>query len=127
MISRIASGEGLWVAAEAWRAMGRRNENLGKPDVAEGFYLQAINTAQQQGAVAWERRAAVSLAGLRANQGRGHEAIPLLDMALAGGAEGHRDHAVVLARQLRQQLGRPGRPLAVGRSKASTRSRGKPH
>lgn len=127
MISHIASGEGLWVAAEAWRAMGRRNENLGKPDVAEGFYLQAINTAQQQGAVAWERRAAVSLAGLRANQGRGHEAIPLLDMALAGGAEGHRDHAVVLARQLRQQLGRPGRPLAVGRSKASTRSRGKPH
>jgi len=127
MISRIASGEGLWVAAEAWRAMGRRNENLGKPDVAEGFYLQAINTARLQGAVAWERRAAVSLAELRASQGRAREAIPLLDMALAGGAETRRDHAAVLARQLRQQLTHASRPLIIDRHKTPARASRKPN
>lgn len=126
MITRVASGEGLWVAAEAWRALGRRNENQGEVGAAESFYRRAIHTARLQGAVAWERRAAVSLARLHASQGRGHEAIPLLDMALADAAEGRRDHAVVLARQLRRQLTRSGHPRATDKHKTPAGPHGKP-
>lgn len=126
MVARVASGEGLWVAAEVWRALGRGSEKLGKTSAAEGFYLRAIDTARQQGATAWERRASVSLAALRANQGRKHEAIPLLDIALTGDTEGYRDHAVVRARQLRQELARSGLPAATDQHKAPAKSRRKP-
>ncbi|SDZ30712.1 Predicted ATPase [Variovorax sp. YR634] len=66
LIERLAQGEGLWCAAEVWRAAGWRSERRGMTDEAEGFYLRAIETARQQGAKGWELRAARSLASMRA-------------------------------------------------------------
>jgi predicted ATPase/DNA-binding winged helix-turn-helix (wHTH) protein len=66
LLARLAQGEGLWCAAEVWRAAGWRSESRGKAHEAEGFYLRAIETARQQGAKGWELRAARSLAGMRA-------------------------------------------------------------
>jgi len=65
LIERLAQGEGLWCAAEVWRAAGWRSERRGMTDEAEGFYLRAIETARQQGAKGWELRAARSLAVMR--------------------------------------------------------------
>ena len=45
---------------------------------AENSFRQAIDIAQEQEALLWELRAALSLARLRANQGRGGEARQLL-------------------------------------------------
>jgi len=62
IIARIRRGEGLWCAAEAWRALGRRHEKLGRTAAAQANYLLAVETARQQGALSWELRAANSLA-----------------------------------------------------------------
>src|SRR6185437_10985343 len=37
MIARVVAGEGLWSAAEVWRAAGQRSEQAGKLDEAEQF------------------------------------------------------------------------------------------
>ena len=60
MIERVSRGESPWVAAEVWRAAGRRAEQHAATDEAEAFYLRAVETARQQGAVAWEKRAALA-------------------------------------------------------------------
>lgn len=69
LIERLVQGEGLWCAAEIWRAAGWRSERRGLVDEAEGFYLRAIATAKQQGAKGWELRATRSLASMRAGLG----------------------------------------------------------
>ncbi|WP_018904405.1 ATP-binding protein [Variovorax paradoxus] len=60
MIERVSRGESPWVAAEVWRAAGWRAEQNAAPDEADTFYLRATETARQQGAVAWEKRAALA-------------------------------------------------------------------
>ena len=60
LIERVSRGESPWVAAEVWRAAGWRAEQNAASDEAEAFYLRAIETARQQGAVAWEQRAALA-------------------------------------------------------------------
>ncbi len=49
------------------------------PDAAATLFLQSAALARKQGAFAWELRAAMNLARLRANQGRQREAIELLE------------------------------------------------
>ena len=66
VIARITRGEGLWCAAEARRALGWRHQKAGRTEAARAHYLLAIETARQQGALGWERRAASSLAALGA-------------------------------------------------------------
>ena len=46
----------------------------GAVQAAEGSFRQALNIARQQEALFWELRACLSLARVRANQGRGGEA-----------------------------------------------------
>jgi len=65
LIERLAKGEGLWCAAEVWRAAGWRSERRGQKDEAEGFYLRAVETARGQGAKGWELRALKNLASIR--------------------------------------------------------------
>ena len=66
-----------WVAAELNRRKGqlllRQND-----DAAEELYREALCIARDQEAKLWELRAAVSLARLRRDQGRGAEARDLL-------------------------------------------------
>lgn len=102
MVSRLDKGEGLWCAAEIWRAVGRRSERQGKAGEAEGFYLRALETARGQRAGGWELRAASSLAGLWAGMDRRREALQLLDDAL-GHADGQ-DRAATLVRELREEI-----------------------
>jgi len=70
VVERLARGEGLWCAPEAWRAVGWRHEREGRTDEAEAAYRRAIDTARELGAAAWEARALRSLAGLLTNTGR---------------------------------------------------------
>lgn len=60
MIERVSRGDSPWIAAEVWRAAGWRAEQNAAPDEADAFYLRAIETARQQGAIAWEKRAALA-------------------------------------------------------------------
>ena len=50
----------------------------GRYEAAEELYCKALSIAKEQEAKLWELRAAVSLARLRANQGRHTEARELL-------------------------------------------------
>jgi DNA-binding winged helix-turn-helix (wHTH) protein/predicted ATPase len=75
MVSR--TGE-RWFAAELNRQMGRLLHGQGNLDAAETSYLMALNIAREQEAKLWELRAAVSLARLRGDQGRGAEAHDML-------------------------------------------------
>jgi len=78
VIDRITAGEGLWCAAEAWRALGWREEQRGRLEEAGRHYRHAIDTARQQGAISWELRAANSLAVLSHGMGQGAGAAALL-------------------------------------------------
>jgi len=72
VVARASRGQGLWCAAEAWRALGWRCERCGRLAEAETLYQRAVETAKQQGARGWERRAAASLARLQERVGDRH-------------------------------------------------------
>lgn len=78
VIARVANGEGLWCAAEVWRAAGWREERRNRPVEAEQFYLRAIDIAQRQAALSWELRAAGNLARLLRRLDQDDRAIVLL-------------------------------------------------
>src|SRR5262249_13677219 len=56
LVARVERGEAPWVAAEVQRAAGEQEERRGRIDEAGRFYLQALETSRQQGALAWELR-----------------------------------------------------------------------
>jgi predicted ATPase/DNA-binding winged helix-turn-helix (wHTH) protein len=103
MIARIDAGEGLWSAAEVWRALGLRSEKGGMAADAETSYLRALDIARQQGARAWELRAALDLARLWTGMGRTPQAAQLLDDICALASSSGPD--LMQARALRQALG----------------------
>jgi predicted ATPase/DNA-binding winged helix-turn-helix (wHTH) protein len=104
MVARLSRGEGLWSAAEVWRALGRQSELRGVTDEAESFYLRALETSRQQGARSWELRAALSLARLWAGMDRAPQATQLLDDICALATPGGLD--LMQARALREEIGR---------------------
>jgi predicted ATPase len=67
-----------WLEAELYRHKGQLLIRQGHPEAAEQFYYEALRIAQEQEAKLWELRAAVTLAGLRRDQGRRTEARDLL-------------------------------------------------
>jgi len=67
-----------WFAAELNRRKGQLLLRQGHAEAAEELYGKALSIAQEQEAKLWELRAAVSLAGLRRDQGRLGEACELL-------------------------------------------------
>jgi class 3 adenylate cyclase/predicted ATPase len=67
-----------WYLAELQRHKGQLLLLRGHADAAEGQYHKALGVAREQQAKLWELRAAVSLAGLRRDQGRRSEAHDLL-------------------------------------------------
>ncbi|MDM0074797.1 winged helix-turn-helix domain-containing protein [Variovorax sp. J2P1-59] len=103
-IARVSRGEGLWSAAEVWRAAGWRAGQRGSTDEAEVFYLRAIETSRQQGAMGWELRAALDLARMWASMGRPEQAASLLDETCARAGPDRRSAAMAQARELREQL-----------------------
>jgi len=105
VIARVEKGEGLWCAAEAWRAAGWREEQRGRLPVAGDFYLRAIDLALQQGALSWELRAVTSLARLGQRLGeRDRVASRLAEICERAAAAGSDSPELDEARALRIQL-----------------------
>jgi predicted ATPase len=71
----VTTGE-RWCAAELLRIKGELLQSAGAPgrSAAEAQFRQALALAHQQGALAWELRAATNLAGLLRDQGRSADA-----------------------------------------------------
>ena len=68
--------------------------------------VQSAALARKQGALAWELRAAMTLARLRANQGRQSEAIELLEGVYNRFTEGFETVDLLAARSLLGKLAR---------------------
>ena len=67
-----------WFSAELNRQKGQLLLREGQTEAAEELYRKALGIAEEQEAKLWELRAAVSLAGLRRDQGRAADARELL-------------------------------------------------
>ena len=101
MVSR--TGE-RWFAAELNRQMGRLLHGQGNLDAAETSYLMALNIAREQEAKLWELRAAVSLARLRRDRGRGAEAHDMLAPIYSWFTEGFDTLDLRQAREMLEEL-----------------------
>ncbi|MDQ0570549.1 putative ATPase [Variovorax paradoxus] len=120
LVSRASRGECPWVEAEVRRAAGWRAEQRAATDEATDAYLHAIELARQQGAIAWELRAALSLAGMWVKLGQSSQAARLLDETSARAPRDGRNAALAQLHLLRSQLDDgPGRaPQSVERHHA---------
>jgi predicted ATPase/DNA-binding winged helix-turn-helix (wHTH) protein len=90
-IERSERTEERWRIAELLRLRGELvllQDRSGAAAVAEDHFRQALDWARRQGALAWELRAATSLARLRRDQGRSREArvvlVPIYDRFTEG-------------------------------------------
>ncbi len=77
-----------WFEAELNRHKGELLLRQGHSEAAEEFYRKASSIAQEQGARLWELRAAISLARLRRDKGRGADARAILAPVYAWFTEG---------------------------------------
>jgi class 3 adenylate cyclase/tetratricopeptide (TPR) repeat protein/predicted Ser/Thr protein kinase len=90
--------------AELLRLQGELLRASGETGAAETSLRQALGTAKAQGALAFELRAAASLARLLAEQGREDEALPPLAAAYQAHTEGLGTRDLVEARELLERL-----------------------
>ena len=104
MIARASRGESPWIACEILRATAWRAEQHANNGEAEILYLQAIEEARRQGAIAWELRSALGLATLWAAMGKPEQAAKLLDHTCARTASDSKNSALAQARRLSAQL-----------------------
>src|SRR5712675_574477 len=110
LMAQLASRDGNrahWWTAEVLRV--KRLPALSgdhDPDAAATLFLQSAALARKQGAFAWELRAAMNLARLRANQGRQREAIELLEGVYNRFTEGFETVDLLAARSLLGELAR---------------------
>jgi predicted ATPase/DNA-binding winged helix-turn-helix (wHTH) protein len=94
-----------WCTAEVLRVKGLLALSGGDdPNAAATLFLQSAALARKQGALAWELRAAMNLARLRANQGRQREAIELLEAVYNRFTEGFETVDLLAARSLLREL-----------------------
>jgi predicted ATPase/DNA-binding winged helix-turn-helix (wHTH) protein len=91
-LSRLDADTDHWCAAEVLRKHGEavllRDGPAGR-GAAERAFVRALDIARRQGALAWQLRAASSLARLWAGDGRSAEARALVAPLLAAFHEGH--------------------------------------
>ena len=73
MIDRVRDGKSGWCAAEIIRAVGEERLEGGDLAGARAAFDEALGLAREQGARAWELRAAMSLCRLDGGVGRGRE------------------------------------------------------
>jgi predicted ATPase len=105
-LARAMDGRAGWAAPELLRCWGGQLARVGAGAQAERVFRQALALARRQGALAWELRAATSLAELLALRGRGQGAAvlePLLAPLLARYREGFATRDVVSARSFLQR------------------------
>jgi predicted ATPase/DNA-binding winged helix-turn-helix (wHTH) protein len=99
-IARADAGQAGWSCAEVLRSWGESLRRGGSPEQAGQLFQRALGIAREQGAAAWELRAAISLARLRQAQGRAGEALAPLQAAYASFSEGFETRDLRLAREL---------------------------
>ncbi|HEX6903878.1 MAG TPA: protein kinase [Thermoanaerobaculia bacterium] len=90
--------------AELHRLEGELLRASGDPQAAEASFQQALGVAREQGARAFELRAAVSLGRLLADEGRAAEALPVLAAVYQTFQEGFATRDLQEARELLDRL-----------------------
>ncbi len=109
-LARVESGQVGWNAPEILRAQGenllrqRRNSDTETSAAAESFFMRSLQTARQQNALAWELRAALSMARLWQSQGQKAQAADVLSSVYARFTEGLDTTDLVTARALLNDL-----------------------
>jgi predicted ATPase len=106
-LARCEARDERWYVAELLRIKGELTILEGAADAAaaaEGHFLQALDCARPQGAVAWELRAATDLARLWGDQHRVAEARELLGSVYGRFTEGFETADLREAKNLLEQL-----------------------
>jgi class 3 adenylate cyclase/predicted ATPase len=104
--SQITERTGVrWYAAELNRHRGRLLLRQGFSEAAEEQYLKALSIAREQDAKLWELRAAASLARLRLDHGRRHQARDFLTPIYGWFTEGFAAPDLKNARALLDEAG----------------------
>jgi|SRR5271165_2041305 len=89
IIDQAANGFGGWCAAELLRARGQiKLRDCGDETGSVALFRGALNLATQQGILAWELRAATSLAMVLGEIGEAEDAFELLQQTRAKFTEG---------------------------------------
>jgi predicted ATPase len=126
-IARSEHTEERWLLAELLRVKGELLLLQNAPDsalLAEGQFRHALDWARRQGALAWELRAAMSLARLLGAQDRVHEARALLAPIYDQFTEGFGTADLTAARTLDVQ---PRVLFVVRRTQGGCRAHHTPH
>jgi predicted ATPase len=87
-LDRVERTEERWCLAELLRVKGELLRQKGDEAVAEICFEDSLAVAREQETLAWELRTTTSLAQLRADQDRGHEAQRILAPIYASFTEG---------------------------------------
>ncbi|KQV79889.1 hypothetical protein ASD15_17940 [Massilia sp. Root351] len=103
-IARAEGGSAGWSRAEVLRSWGETLCQAGSDAQAEQLFERALTIAAEQGAGAWQLRAATSLARLRWSQQRRLEARAPLEAIYSRYSEGHATRDLRLARSLLDEL-----------------------
>jgi len=126
-IRRADNGEAGWCQPELHRARGEwllAHGAVGAAAAAEALFQRALDEARRQGALAWELRAATSLAGLWQRGGRAKEGVSLLSGVVQRFTEGSRTADMVAATDLLASL-MPAKPLSALGGAANARRAGR--
>lgn len=99
-VKRIEKTPQHWCAAEHFRAAGEHELAAGRRTVAEKHFSHALSVALTQGAVAWEVRAAVSLARLKLQEDQRARARALLEPVVDRFPDGKVNADLTYARNL---------------------------
>jgi hypothetical protein len=106
--AEIAQSEGGWLTPELLRVKGElllAQRTFEAAEIAEALFRQALDEARRQGALAWELRAATSLACLLRKQDCTAEAIACLRPIYDRFTEGFGSADLIAAKQLLDELG----------------------
>jgi hypothetical protein len=106
-LARAEAGGLAWCAPEILRARAVQLLKLGdaaSDEAASALLTRAIELASAQGALAWELRAATTLASLRHKQGRGADARAIAERVYSRFTEGFDTADLVAARAVLDAL-----------------------
>ncbi|GGB88820.1 ATP-binding protein [Pseudoduganella buxea] len=99
-LARAEAGDAGWAGPELLRCWGEQVGRIGARAQAEGLFRRALALAGDGGALAWQLRAATSLARLLRGAGRGGEGARLLAPVLERCTEGQGTRDVAAAHVL---------------------------